>query len=105
MTVKIKLNIDQYNMLNEVLSLSDKIVSGFNLKQLNINYDSLKNNIKFLKERNMYFVSGKVDDLSDLREVVSDYLVYCGFNKNYEPNEKGIILENLIDILNINRSN
>ena len=102
MIVKIKLNIDQYNILNKVLNLSYKIISEFNLKQININYDLLKNNIKLLKEKNMYFISGEVDDLLDLREVVSDYLVYCGFNKNYEPNEKGIILENLIDILDIN---
>lgn len=38
-----------------------------------------------------------VEILSDLRECCSEYLLAIGFDENYQPNNIGIILENLID--------
>lgn len=38
-------------------------------------------------------------DATDLRELCSDYLTEVGFNRDYEPNEEGKILETLVDKL------
>ncbi len=38
-------------------------------------------------------------EADDLRETCADQLPIEGFDKNYEPNEKGRILESLIDKL------
>lgn len=37
------------------------------------------------------------DNATDLREYCSDYLLYTGFDKDYNPNSGGKILEALID--------
>jgi hypothetical protein len=39
------------------------------------------------------------DDAVDLRELCSDYLLEIGFDKEYAANEKGKLLESLVDKL------
>jgi len=39
------------------------------------------------------------DAAIDLRELCSDYLTEIGFDKDYEPNTKGKLLETLVDKL------
>lgn len=39
------------------------------------------------------------DAVIDLRELCSDYLTEVGFDKHYEPNAKGKLLETLVDKL------
>lgn len=41
----------------------------------------------------------KEDDAIELRELCSDYLLEVGFDEEYAANEKGNILEDLIDKL------
>jgi hypothetical protein len=50
-------------------------------------------------ETNNYQLEGLEDDLIDLRECCSDYLMLVGFDENYNPTEEGKILEDLIDKL------
>ncbi len=97
---KIKLNIEQYSMLKEVLNLPENIVDnlGF-VDEYNIDYISLKSKLKIFEENNKYFLCGNIDDIIELNIIVHDYLIYCGFDENYEPNKKGKILEDLVDLL------
>lgn len=100
--LQIELNIEQYNMLKEVLNLHENIVFSLSfVDEYNLDYDSLKYKLKIFEEDNKYFVCGNAYNLDELRVVVGDYLIYCGFDENYEPNEKGKILENLLDLLYI----
>ena len=39
------------------------------------------------------------DDALELRELCSDYLLEVGFDDNYIANEKGVLLEELVDKL------
>jgi hypothetical protein len=41
------------------------------------------------------------DDVIDLRELCSDYLLEAGFDEDYVANEEGKILEQLVDKLYI----
>lgn len=97
---KIELSFEQYKMLKEVLNLSQNIVSnlGF-IDEYNLDYDSLKTKLEIFEENNKYFLHGNIYNISELSIIVYDYLIYCGFDENYEPNEKGKILENLVDLL------
>ena len=97
---KIELSIEQYNMLNEVLNLPENIVNnlGF-VDEYNMDYISLKSKLKIFEENNKYFLCGNIDDIIELNIIVYDYLIYCGFDENYDPNEKGKILEDLVDLL------
>jgi len=38
-----------------------------------------------------------IEFYNELRQIVGDELISEGFNKNYEPNEYGLMLEDLID--------
>ena len=97
---KIELSIEQYNILNEVLTLPKNIIHnlGF-VDNSNMDYDSLKNKLEIFEENNRYFLHGDIYNISELSIVVYDYLIYCGFDENYEPNKKGKILEDLVDLL------
>ena len=39
------------------------------------------------------------DDADEIREMVVDYLLYTGFDDNYDTNKKGKLLESLVDKL------
>lgn len=100
--LQMELNIEQYSMLKEVLNLPQNIMPnlGF-VDEYNLDYDSLKYKLKIFEKDNKYFVCGNVYDLDELRVVIGDYLIYCGFDENCEPNKKGKILEGLVDLLYI----
>ena len=99
--LRIELSLEQYNMLKEVLNLPQKIISNLGFIDDNIDYDSLKTKLEIFEEDNKYFVCGNVYNIDELRIVIGDYLIFCGFNdnENYEPNKKGKILEDLVDLL------
>lgn len=39
------------------------------------------------------------DDYEKIEDKVSDYLQMHGFDKNYKPNEKGLMCETILDLL------
>ena len=45
------------------------------------------------------FIEATVDRIIELRELCSNYLAEVGFDENYEANDKGKLLEELIDVL------
>jgi hypothetical protein len=47
----------------------------------------------------LYSIELNENQANELREVCGDYLAIIGFDENYSPNDKGNILEGLIDKL------
>lgn len=69
------------------------------LKEVKNRYD-WKNELKFDIQPKFVILESTNDDLIiELRELCSDYLQEVGFDDKYEPDEKGILLESLIDKL------
>ncbi len=48
---------------------------------------------------NLDFDNLSDDDYAAIEEKVGDYLMYCGFDDDYEPNEDGRMCEGIIDKL------
>ncbi len=92
--IQMKLSIKEYNGLKDILKSSQKI----DLSEYDFDYKTLKSNIEFIKYNNDYFITGDIDNLLNLREVIEDYFLMNGF-KNDEPTEEGLLYEDLIDLL------
>lgn len=59
-----------------------------------------KGNLEFQEHESCVVLDALDDDEAiDLRELCSDYLTEVGFDKDYEPNFKGLLLETLVDKL------
>jgi hypothetical protein len=82
--MKIELSQKELDLINEAL------------KQEN---SPLKIDASRAKENQLYVIDLSEDKVIEIREVCGDYLQIVGFDENYNPSEKGTILEGLIDKL------
>ena len=51
--------------------------------------------LSFMEKTNR--LENEIEFYNELRQVIGNELISEGFDENYEPNEYGLILENLID--------
>ena len=59
-----------------------------------------KGDLAFQEHKKCIILDGlDINAAIDLRELCSDYLTEVGFDKDYEPNAKGKLLESLVDKL------
>lgn len=62
------------------------------------NLNTPKLSYKFEKERNKVLLTIADDDSAELlSDGIKDYLLFHGFNRDYDVNRIGVICENLID--------
>ncbi|WP_299223802.1 hypothetical protein [uncultured Psychroserpens sp.] len=60
-----------------------------------------KVNNDMVSEESKVIIDFDEDYLLDLHDWVNDQLLTTGFDENYELNDDGKILDNLVDILNV----
>ena len=101
--MRLKINAKQQKIIYEILDSKDsvklRLIDVENNKSALEYFYALKNKIII---RDGYIESDK-ESLSELREIVANYLMASdSFDINYVPNEKGLIIESLIDLFNVN---